>query len=414
MKYDRITRMSTITASNSKTKKRGHIFRMPKGCDRWIHYAMILLAIFGIIMVGSASMGLAVGDNTYLAKTVAKQAGFAVLGYFAMAWLANHFTLKFLKTEQFSYLIIITAALLLLCLAFGSTGGASAWIRLPVPGIEVTIQPSEFTKIMAVLIIAAYCGDVTKQFPSAFEMLKRPIGFILIYIIIIVFLQDDFGSAAVIFLMACICLLIPNHPQMKKFQRFLKICFWLLVVAVGLLMSPAADKIIDLLPLQEYQKNRFLSALNPFADQYNTGYQLVNGLVSFATGGIKGVGFGNSIRKYTDFPAANTDFILAIIVEELGYFGFIILFAIYGVIIFSLLKYAERMKNEKARIILVGTAMYFVIHIFFNVGGVTGLIPLTGVPLLMISAGGSSTLSIMACVGIAQAVISAYERHEIE
>ena len=79
-----------------------------------------------------------------------------------------------------------------------------------------------------------------------------------------------------------------------------------------------------------------------------------------------------------------------------------------------MLNYANKIKNEKAKIILVGTAMYFVVHCFFNIGGVTGMIPLTGVPLLLISSGGSSTLSIMFCVGIAQAVISQYNRKEIE
>ena len=148
-------------------------------------------------------------------------------------------------------------------------------------------------------------------------------------------------------------------------------------------------------------------------DQYGSGYQLVNGLVSFASGGWFGVGFGNSVRKYTDFPAANTDFILAIVVEELGFVGFLLLMTAYAVIIFRLLFFAMKIKNEQARIILVGTAMYFLVHIIFNVGGVTGFIPLTGVPLLMISSGGSSTLSIMMCVGIAQGVIAAYNRGEI-
>ena len=167
------------------------------------------------------------------------------------------------------------------------------------------------------------------------------------------------------------------------------------------------------LPLQEYQINRFLSAVNPFIDQYDTGYQLINGLVAFATGGWFGLGYGNSVRKYTRFPAANTDFILAIIVEELGFVGFMAMFIPYCIIIFRLIRYAQKTNSEKAKIVLIGVASYIAIHIFFNVGGVTGLIPLTGVPLLMISAGGSSALATLVAIGIAQAVIARIRTGEI-
>ena len=163
-----------------------------------------------------------------------------------------------------------------------------------------------------------------------------------------------------------------------------------------------------------YQKNRFLSAINPFIDQYGDGYQLVNGLISFATGGMFGVGFGKSIQKYTNFPAANTDFILAVLVEETGFVGFLGLMGLYTLLIVRLFLYANRIRSERAKMILVGTAMYFMVHIFLNVGGVTGLIPLTGVPLPLMSAGGSSAMSMMFAVGIAQAVISQYHKGEIE
>ena len=171
---------------------------------------------------------------------------------------------------------------------------------------------------------------------------------------------------------------------------------------------------IESLPfLKTYQKNRFLSAVNPFIDQYGDGYQLVNGLVSFATGGWFGVGFGKSIRKYTNFPAANTDFILAVLVEEMGFCGFLVVMGLYTFLIVRLFLYAAKIRSEKAKIILVGTAMYFMVHIFLNVGGVTGLIPLTGVPLPLFSAGGSSAMSMMLSVGISQAVISRFHKGEI-
>jgi cell division protein FtsW len=375
---------------------------------------MVVLMLFGLIMIGSASMGLAVGNNTYLLKTVGKQLVFIIIGYLMMTTLSNRFKLSFLKSRSFPIVMFVMEIALLACLVFSAVGGARAWIRLPLPGLEITIQPSEFAKIIAMLIVAAYAGDTDIHFKNEWDSVKRPIIFIGIFVVTVLVLQSDLGSAAVIFLISCVCLLIPKNAQMRRFQRMLRVLFWIMVAAVVLILSPEGSVIIKSLPIATYMKNRFLSAINPFSDQYGSGYQLVNGLTAFATGGWFGLGFGNSIRKYMDFPAANTDFILAIIVEELGFAGFLFLMILYGTIIFRMLSYAIKIKSERAKIILVGTSMYFLIHIFFNIGGVTGLIPLTGVPLLLVSAGGSSAMSIMACVGIAQSVISAYKNGEIE
>ena len=388
---------------------------MSSGSDLMIHLAMFSLMIYGTLMIGSASMGLAVSNPSYLVKTVIKQVIFVAVGYFIMCKLSNWFRLERLKSKNFPFLIIGMEVLLFSCIAFSASGGAHAWIRIPIPGMEVSLQPSEFAKIISILIVAAYLGDVKKIYPRKRDLFVRPLLFIGIYLVTVLFVQHDFGSMAVIFLIVCVCLLIPTHPQAKNFQIFLKVAFWCMVGVAVFILSPLGTHLIESMPfLSTYQKNRFLSAVNPFQDIYGSSYQIVKGLVSFADGGLLGVGYGNSVRKYTDFPAANTDFILAILVEELGFVGFLILIALYSLIVFRLLYFAMKIKNEKAKIILTGTAMYFVVHCFFNIGGVTGLIPLTGVPLLMISSGGSSTMSIMFMVGIAQAVISQYNRKEIE
>lgn len=407
--------MLKVKSKKLHLRKDVFTFLLRSGSDIWIHLAMVALCIYGTLMIGSASMGLAIDSPLYLVKTVIKQCFFILIGYFCMAQFSHHFKLESLKKNRFWITILFMEALLVSCLLFKASGGAHAWIRIPIPGLEVSIQPSEFAKIVSILIVAAYMGDVTKRYDKTWDFIKRPFAFIGMYLFTVMVIQHDLGSAAVILLISCVCLLIPNHPKAKPMQKVLRILFWFGVVAVIFLLSPAGTFLIEHLPgLSEYQRNRFLSAVNPFEDIYGSSYQIVKGLISFADGGWFGCGFGNSIRKYTDFPAANTDFILAILVEELGFIGFLLLIFLYGVIIFRLLGYAQKIKSEKAKIILVGTAMYFLIHIFFNVGGVTGLIPLTGVPLLMISSGGSSTLSIMFCVGIAQAIISQYNRGEIQ
>ena len=387
---------------------------MPLGYDRLINLSIISLALYGIFMVGSASMGLNIGNSAHLIIDVLKQVIFAALGLIAMIWLANHFRLEMLKRKEFLHIIFLTIGSLLFCLAFAPVGGAKAWIRLPVSFAEISIQPSEFAKITVILIVAAYCGTIKQKFSSGWAMVKRPIWFIVAICFIVLVLQGDFGSMAVILVIAFQCFQIPSHKQMRPYQNISMVFFAIILGGAIYALSPSGAKIIQNLPfLQEYQRNRFLSAVDPFYDRYSTGFQLIKGLISFATGGWFGKGFGYSINKYSQFPAANTDYILSILVEEVGYVGFLVLMALYGIIIVRCYQYAFRCRNDSARIILVGNATYLLVHMLFNIGGVTGMIPLTGVPLLMISAGGSSTMAFMMMVGISQAVISAYNRKEI-
>ena len=403
--------------SEKTKKKRKHLlyFTLPHGSDIWLHAAMLALMLFGLVMVGSASMGLAVSNPRYLIISIIKQAVFVIGGYFGMTFLANRFTLDFLRGSKISSLIILTVLALFACLAFPEVDGARAWLRASLGGTQITLQPSEFAKIVSILIVAAYTGDISKRFEKNYNLWIKPVAFILFFVFIVLVIQSDFGSAMVIFLISCVCVLVPNNPQLRGFQTLLKVLFWVVLSALIFVLSPYGEPLIENMSfLKDYQKKRFLTAVDPFSDKYGYGYHVVNGLIGFATGGWFGLGFGNSIRKYTDFPAANTDFILAILVEELGFVGFMVLLFIYGIVIFRLFRNALKIKSEKARVILVGTASYLLIHMVFNVGGVTGLLPLTGIPLLMISAGGSSTLSFMMAVGLSQAVISGYRRGEIE
>lgn len=396
-------------------KRKFEFLRMPAHSDKAITIATIVLALFGGVMVVSASMGLYEGLK--LVIVAIKMAAFTAIGYVCMLRFAKTFTFE--KAKKNIYIIILaTIASLGLCLMFDGAGGAKAWIKIPVSVIEITIQPSEFAKISAMLIVAVFMCDIKQTYKGRFKGIWDMCGFAIVtlfaFFVIIAapFLQADFGSAVVLFLIICACFMVPQHPNLSAWQKIILVTGILGVFGyVIMFFTGFGETIIRHLPLQEYQINRILSAINPFIDQYNTGYQLINGLIAFASGGLfHGVGFGDSVRKHTNFPAANTDFILSIIVEELGIPGFLIIAICYVTIIVCLFKHAFKLKSEKGRCILVGVAMYLFIHFFFNVGGETGLIPLTGVPLLMISNGGSSTVSSMIAIGIAQAVIDQKEQ----
>ncbi|WP_302950648.1 FtsW/RodA/SpoVE family cell cycle protein [Holdemania filiformis] len=394
------------------TQKKKTSFRMPYRYDLIIHLCTLILAVFGLFMVASATMGLASGNVMSLMKTIIKQLAFTVLGYLGMVTMARWFTFDRMK-KNITPIVSLTLVLLLFALCW-EVGGARAWIKIPFPGQEITIQPSEFSKVVIIMVMATYLGDIRNLKLTTKDLMRNPLLIVGGFCFIVAILQSDFGSAIVMAGIACICFLIPYHPSLVRLQKMLVMLLIIGVVLIVWILSPMGEHLIEALPFKNYQINRFTSAMNPFADKYGTGFQLINGLVSFASGGWQGVGYGKSIQKYTNFPAANTDFILAIVVEELGIFGFLLIFICYALIVGRMFIYAIRMKSQRGRIVLIGVSMYFFIHFLFNVGGVTGLIPLTGVPLLMISAGGSSTLSVMVAVGMGQAVISQYRQGKIE
>ena len=213
---------------------------------------------------------------------------------------------------------------------------------------------------------------------------------------------------------AAVCFLIPKHKALSKWQlRVIMTVLVVLAVIIVVLATPVRNVLFN--PNSEnYMIRRFIAAFNPFTDKFGSGFQLIKGLISFATGGLTGVGVGASIQKYTNFPAASTDYVLAIIVEETGILGFLAVFAGYMLIIMRLFNYAKKIESEKAKMVLIGTAFYLFVHYVFNVGGVTGLIPLTGVPLLLMSSGGSSTMSFMMAIGICQAVIAQYRTGKLK
>ena len=394
------------------TQRRKFSLRMPYRYDMIIHLCTLILAVFGLFMVASATMGQAGGDVMSLAKTIIKQLVFTVAGYLGMVVMARWFSFERVK-RLIAPIVLMTFILLLMAL-FWEVGGARAWIKIPIPGQEVTIQPSEFAKVVIIMVIATYLGAIRNQKLSARDLLRNPLLIVGGFCFIVAILQSDFGSAIVMAGIACICFLVVSHPALARLQRGLVIILLIGVAFTVWILSPMGEHLIESLPFESYQIQRFTSAMNPFADQYGSGYQLINGLVSFARGGWTGLGYGNSIQKYTNFPAASTDFILAIVVEELGIFGFLIILISYGFLVGRMLMFAMKMKSQRGRVVLVGVSMYFFIHFLFNVGGVTGLIPLTGVPLLMISSGGSSTMAVMIAIGMAQAVIAQYRQKKLD
>ncbi|MFV0254816.1 MAG: FtsW/RodA/SpoVE family cell cycle protein [Erysipelotrichaceae bacterium] len=373
--------------------------------DSKLFLTIVFMSIFSIIMVASASVGLAANDPTAVAYNLLRQIIYFIIGYFLYFFAGTIYSHKLFKTLGNSFALILTI-MLLACLAFDGVNGAKAWIQLGF----FSLQPSEFAKAFIIIYAAVFLPRFTNSELSLSAIIKKPAIVVLSWLFIILFLQNDLGSAVVIVCLTGLMVLMLTGKVFKPLVRFTKCCFILLFGAIVFFVSPVGSAFINSLPIAEYQKARITSVANPFHDIYSYGFQLFNSLLAFAKSDWWGQGYGNSTQKFGYLPESRTDFILPIIVEELGIFGLLVVVIPYIILIYGFFKKALSFKSASDKMILVGTVGYLVIHIVLNVGGASGLIPLTGVPLLLVSSGGSSTFSIMLLLGVCASVIGKNKR----
>lgn len=402
--------MSQKQISNSKKSLFSYIkLKMPAKYDFFLHLFVLVLVVFGSLMIFSASQASATENVFSVVIACMKQVGFVIISYFMMVNFANHFTMQGAK----KYGNIVGIGLLILTamtFLFDDMGtGSQAWIRIPLGFTDVSIQPSEFVKVFMIVVMAI---NVERFFQKKVDwkmIVKYPVIFYILFAGMIA-KQPDFGTLAILTTICGLCFLIPSHQSLRNYQKYLS---WLMIGSIGfilLLTTSFGSSLLKHIPLFDYMIGRFEASMNPFQDIYGNGYQLVNGLYAIANGGLGGLGFARSTQKFGYLTQASSDYIFAITSEELGVFGLVIIVLCYGFIIYRLLHYAIHTKSEGYKIILMGTAFYILLHFILNIGGVTGLIPLTGVPLLFVSSGGSSLMAIMSAIGISQAVISRIRR----
>lgn len=387
-------------------------FKMPSKYDRWIHLAMLVLIGFGTIMLMSVNTKDATTDSLVVIKTVIRQGAFFVAGYIAMLFMAKLFNIK-RANKYIMVCIVACVSLIISCFFFNTDYGIQAWIPIPLFGITFTIQPSEFSKIIMIVYIAVALGGISNKINyRETDVLLIP-GAVCGTFCILILLQEDIGTLAILcFSIAMMCLLL-THPIYNRFLFYIRtLCVIGIFLVLLFSFSPLGIALLSQASGGAMSKIfvRVQAAQNPFLDAGNVGYQMIQGLIAFHNGGWFGVGLGNSTRKYGYLPTASTDSILPIVVEETGILGFSLIAICYFIIIYRLFIYARRANNLPSKMILVGVGSYFFIHFVLNVGGVTALIPFTGVPLLFISNGGSSYLTAMISLGICQSIISNHNK----
>ena len=342
-------------------------------------------------------------------------------------FLAVSYFLYFLMIKIFSFdllntwilvLLAIEMGLLIVTRVFGSIGGSYAWIRLG----PLSIQPSEFAKVLMVLTITVFMCDIkTTKVKKAWTIIRYPVIVFLAFAFLIIVYQHDFGSGFACLAIGAICFLVPSHKLFRKVKIGILAIAVLGIVLTVLFMSEGFRNWLTSDELRAFMANnafigkiwnrvsyqfyRFLSAGNPLWDRFGYSQELLNSLLGMSRGSLTGIGLGNSIQKFGYLASASADYIFPVIVEELGLIGIACVFIPYFIIFYRLVKYALLVKTEKEKVVLIGTFTYFFVHMFLNIGGVSAFIPLTGVPLLLISRGGSAMMASLALMGVSQNII---------
>ncbi|MCI9041583.1 FtsW/RodA/SpoVE family cell cycle protein [Dubosiella newyorkensis] len=381
--------------------------------DRTINICVFLLMCFGTAMIASVAVGATKSSIMTVIKAIVKQISFLLASYICIVSANKIITLKRVWRLR-AMLLLIFVALMIIPFAFPAIGGSHAWIQLP---IGVTFQPSEFGKPLIILFTASAVFAAIrkrKMQESFWKMFSFPLIAYGITLILLV-LQKDFGTLMIISGIFYFCLMVPSYPKIQKVQRIATTLLVVGALSAGLLffVSDIGVNMLKQTPLAHIA-TRIENMKNPFNDIYGNGYQPANSLYGIADSNIFGKGFGNSSRKYGYLTQADNDYILAVTIEETGIFGLGFILLMYALIEYRLFYYALRTRDVPKKIILIGTGAYLFMHFALNVGGVGALIPMTGIPLLYISSGGSSILAISLTIGVAQQCISRIREQEMK
>lgn len=362
-----------------------------------------LLLTIGLLMVTTASSYLATSSGQVTYYYLERQGLFAVAGIIAI-FLIYIIKPEIWRHQRFQKLMYVgVTVLLVFTFIFGETiNGAQGWIGVGA----FSIQPVEFAKPALVLLVANFLAkdevqNTIAEVNSPFKLIaqyKKEAAAIGIWVALVFFFPDVGG---VLILGSLFVILLLNSGLTLKWLTKAVLAAIVVYISVVIILN-----LFDLSHIDNYQIARFTSFINPFADAQDTGLQLVYGYYALSNGGILGRGAGNSIQKLGYLPEAHNDFIMAIIGEEFGLWGVMLVLVLYFALVVYIFHKAIKMRRIYDQTVLVGVGSYFLIQAFVNLGGVLGLIPLTGVTFPFMSYGGSSLLVTSMMTGIALSVIA--------
>jgi cell division protein FtsW len=346
--------------------------------DVLIVAAVVLLLALGVVTVMSAASVtdlLQYNDPYYHVK---RQLVWAVLGVIAMTVLAR---VDYRLLRALTLPALAGAFLLLVLVLFvgSAAGGARRWLGFGF----ISVQPSEVAKLALVMYTAAYVAQRRNDMHRFFSGLLPPLV-ITGAACLLILLEPDFGTAAMIALIVVVMLYAGGASPGQ-------------LLAVGVAAAPLVAYLIVSEP---YRLRRLLAFVDPWADRMDSGWNVVQSLLAIGSGGLFGLGLGESRQKYLYVPEQHTDFIFAILGEELGFVGTTTVLLLFALLGWRGLRAAMRAPDMYGTMLAVGITAMIVLQAFVNIGVVTGSLPTTGITLPFISVGGSSLVVTMAGVGV--------------
>ncbi len=352
----------------------------------------LILSGIGVVMVYSSSSYVAAQNGSTPTGYLVKQLIWVVLGLVITLVCMNLKIDIFKQTRLLGILgFAMLFVLVLLRLIGQSINGAAGWIILG----PVSIQPAEFCKFYLIIYLASIISQREAHFGVA-RMRELGAQFVMLFaMILLIFVQPDLGGATINLAIAAVILFasgISYFVGVGVFAGAVAAFEWILVPLVSRLPQSAFAN--------SYQLRRFLGFLNPFKTASGAGTQLVNSYYAISNGGLTGVGIGNSLQKRGYLPEPNTDFIMSITSEELGLIGILLIMGLLLVIVMRTIYIGVRATNTFNTLVCYGVAAYMTIQAFINVGGIVGLIPITGVTFPFMSYGGSSMMVLTLSLGL--------------
>jgi cell division protein FtsW len=346
--------------------------------------ATLCLLAYGAVMVYSASspqgaiVGGGYGTGEFLMYLFA-----AAIGLVLMRGL-ERYGLKLLSERVVRLFLLVSFVLLLAVLLPGIGRSDGTGIRRWLGSGSIEIQPSELMKLALVLYVARYLADNPRRMQRSFKEAVAPVAIVVAPACLLIAAEPDLGTTLVAFFSIVALLIVGGMPM-----RY-----------VGMIVGGAFIAGCLFVMAEPYQRARLLSFMHPFASEANGGYQAAQGQIAIGSGGVFGDGLGKSVQKLFWLPEAQTDFILAVVGEELGVLGIVGLVALYGMIAYAGLRTARRAATRHTKLLASGLTSLILCQAIVNIFVVLGIAPLTGVPLPFISYAPTNLLVMLSSVGL--------------
>ncbi len=347
--------------------------------DEWLFVTAVALALFGVVMVYSASAPIAARENGTQYHYVIRQGVATLIGFGALI-VGMRLDYGWLRRREVTYgLLALSVVLLLGVFAFPRINGAHRWIKFA----GQSFQPSELAKLSLAIFVARLLERRAGE-EQLFWRTFAPCVMVTGALALLVVVEPDLGTAMMLGVVG-LTILFAAGARLRH---------------LGLMLAPALVGMIGMVALFPWRMKRFTAFLDPWADAQGTGFQVVQSLIAVGSGGVHGLGFAQGKQKLFFLPFAHSDFIFAVVGEELGLIGSSILVAAFGLFLWRGVRAARRAPDRFGMLLGLGIVTGIVAQALFNISVVLALVPTKGIPLPFISYGGTSTVFTLFAVGV--------------